>query len=111
MDDTPAPPPGDRDAARARYRALMRGRFMRSMYVLLGLVLLVSWGLGVASVLAPDVERLPGHDFSVPPARCVACHAPTSGAPPAAGTPPMAHVALPTCGFCHRQGPPVARDP
>jgi hypothetical protein len=105
MAEPPPQPTFDRAAARARYHALMRGRFMRSMYVLLGVVVLVSWGLGIASVFARDVENLPGHDLSVAPARCVTCH--TS---PAAGAPPMPHIAFPTCGFCHRQSPPPTRS-
>jgi hypothetical protein len=106
MADTP--PTFDREAARARYRAFMRGRLMRSMYLLLGVVLLASWALGIASIFAADVERLPGHDFTVPPARCVACHAPLAGrVEGSAGAPVMTHVAVPSCGFCHRQSPPT----
>ena len=44
----------------------------------------------MASVLAPDVERLPGHDFSVTPARCVACHVPAAGGQATAGAPVLA---------------------
>jgi hypothetical protein len=115
MSEPPAQPAFDRDAARARYRALMRGRFMRSMYALLGVVLLISWGFGIAAALASDVERLPGHDLTVPTARCLTCHtqpgAAGSAAAGAAGSrraPIMPHVALPTCGFCHRQSAPNA---
>ena len=97
------PPVFDKEAARRRYRATMRGPFMRSMVVLLALVILIAWGLGIAAVVARDVERLPGHDRSVPPHRCVSCH---TG--PAARAPEMPHVAFPSCGFCHRQGPPDA---
>jgi hypothetical protein len=124
MSDPPAQPTFDRAAARARYRATMRGPLMRSMYVLLGVVLLVSWAIGIASVLAKDVEGLPGHDLTVPPARCLACHATAGGAdsqsapapqvPEVAGllpAPPMPHLATPTCGFCHRQSPPAQPVP
>jgi hypothetical protein len=97
--EAPERPAFDKEAARRRYRATMRGPFMRTMYVLLGLVLLVSWGFGIAAAIASDVERLPGHDLAVPPQRCVACHA-----QPADAAPPMPHVAFPSCGFCHRQG-------
>ncbi|HEX9369514.1 MAG TPA: hypothetical protein VF897_00850 [Roseiflexaceae bacterium] len=98
----PAEPPAfDKEAARRRYRAQMRGPFMRSMYVLLALVVLAAWGLGIASVWAKDVERLPDHDLGVPPSRCVTCHAERRDDAPA-----MPHVAFPSCGFCHRQGLP-----
>ncbi len=99
-DDTPPTPPAfDKEAARRRYRATMRGPFMRTMNVTLALIILVAWGFGVAAVFAPDVENLPGHDITVPPSRCVTCH--TEGTNNA---PPMPHVAFPSCGFCHRQG-------
>jgi hypothetical protein len=111
MSEPPAQPSFDREAARARYRALMRGRFMRSMYLLLGAVLLISWGFGIAAALATDVERLPGHDLTVAPASCLACHAQPAGAGSGANggavaarpAPVMPHIAFPTCGFCHRQ--------
>jgi hypothetical protein len=96
----PEPPAFDKEAARRRYRATMRGPYMRSMFVLLALVILAAWGLGIASAFAPDVERLPNHDLSVAPSRCVSCHTAPNTAAPA-----MPHVALPTCGFCHRQSP------
>ena len=99
-DQAPAesPPAFDKEAARQRYRATMRGPFMRSMNTLLVLTLLIAWSFGIAAVFARDVEGLAGHDLSVPPSRCVACHA-------QAGTsaPPMPHFAFPSCGFCHRQ--------
>ena len=82
----------------------MRGPFMRSLYVLLALVILAAWGLGIGAVFARDVERLPGHDLSVSPSRCVSCHT-----APATRAPAMPHVAFPSCGFCHRQGPPDER--
>ena len=103
--DPPAAPSFDKEAARRRYRATMRGPFMRSLYVLLALVILTAWGLGIAAVFARDVERLPGHDLSVSPSRCVSCHA-----DPATRAPAMPHVAFPSCGFCHRQEPPEHRD-
>jgi len=78
----------------------MRGPLMRSMIIVLAIVLLAAWGLGIASVFAKDVERLPDHGLAVPPSRCVACHTQAPG-----GAPPMPHVAFPTCGFCHRQSP------
>jgi len=96
------PPVFDKEAARRRYRATMRGPFMRSLYVLLALVILAAWGLGIGAVFARDVERLPGHDLSVVPNRCVSCHT-----APASTAPAMPHIAFPSCGFCHRQGPPV----
>jgi hypothetical protein len=97
MTEPSQPAPFDRTAARARYRALMRGRLMRSMYVVLAIVLLAAWGLGIASIVAKDVERLPGHDLGVGPTRCITCHTQPGGAPA------MPHVAFPSCGFCHRQ--------
>jgi hypothetical protein len=103
--DPPAAPAFDKEAARRRYRATMRGPFMRSLYVLLALVILAAWALGIGAVFARDVERLPGHDLSVSPSRCVSCHT-----IPATSAPSMPHVAFPTCGFCHRQGPPENRD-
>jgi hypothetical protein len=75
---------------------------MRSLYVILALVILAAWGFGIAAAVAPDVERLPGHDLTVPPRQCLACHTQR-----ASGAPPMPHVAFPSCGFCHRQGPPA----
>ena len=96
-----AAPAFDKQAARRRYRATMRGPYMRSMYVLLALIILAAWGIGIGAAFARDVERLPNHDLSVPPSRCVACHTQASS-----DAPLMPHVAFPTCGFCHRQGPP-----
>jgi hypothetical protein len=98
---TPLPSAFDKEAARRRYRATMRSPLMRAMYILLALVLLASWGLGVVAAIARDVERLPGHDFRVPPHECVACHTQRLDNAPA-----MPHAAFPSCGFCHRQGPP-----
>jgi len=97
-----APPTFDKQAARARYRATMRSPLMRWLYALLALVILASWGIGIAAAIAPDVERLPGHDLSVTPRRCIACHA-----QPADGAPAMPHMAFPSCGFCHRQLAPT----
>lgn len=109
MSDQPPPDDADRDeppafdkaAARQRYRATMRGPYMRSMYVLLALVILAAWGVGIGAAIARDVERLPNHDLTVPPSRCVACHT-----QPSSSAPPMPHIAFPSCGFCHRQTPP-----
>jgi hypothetical protein len=98
--DDANPPAFDKEAARRRYRATMRGPFMRSMIIMLAIIMLIAWGLGIASVFAKDVERLPGHDFAVPPSRCVACHTQQLE-----DAPPMPHIAFPSCGFCHRQGP------
>ena len=53
-----APPPFDKQAARQRYRATMRGPYMRMMFVLLALIILTAWGLGIGAVFAGDVERL-----------------------------------------------------
>lgn len=97
------PPAFDKEAARRRYRATMRGPFMRSMNIMLVVILLISWGFGIAAVFAKDVERLPGHDLSVPRSRCVTCHTQAQNNAPA-----MPHLAFPSCGFCHRQSPPPA---
>ena len=105
-DDPDAPPAWDREAARARYRKLMRSWPMRLTYVLLVLTILFAWGWGIAAAIGPDVETLPGHDITVPTARCIACHTDAT-----TGAPPMNHPAAPTCGFCHRQGLPAARQP
>src|SRR5262245_37831747 len=97
--------PFDKEAARARYRKLMRGPFMRLMYLLLGATLLLAWGLGIAAAFSPGVEELPGHDVTVSPRACVACHSgQVQGVVPA--PPPMPHPAPPSCGFCHRQSVP-----
>ena len=96
------PPAFDKEAARRRYRATMRGPRMRLLYALLALVILASWGFGLAAVFAKDVERLPGHDLAVLPRQCLACHTQRLDA-----APPMPHIAFPTCGFCHRQSPPT----
>ena len=80
----------------------MRGPFMRSMYLLLAVVILAAWGLGIAAALAKDVERLPNHSITVAPSRCVACHV-----QPIDNAPVMPHLVFPSCGFCHRQGPPA----
>ena len=95
-------PAFDKEAARRRYRATMRGPYMRSMYVLLALIILAAWGVGIGAALARDVERLPNHDLTVPPSRCVACHT-----QPSNSAPQIPHVVFPSCGFCHRQGPPL----
>src|SRR5262245_21228514 len=98
----PDPPAFDKEAARQRYRATMRSPRMRLLYALLALVILLSWGFGAAAVFATDLERLPGHELGVLPRQCLACHTQRLG-----GAPAMPHVAFPTCGFCHRQSPPV----
>ena len=100
-----APPAFDKEAARRRYRAMMRGPLMRSLYALLAVVLLAAWGFGIAAAIARDVEQLPGHDLSVPPSRCVACHTQQVGRAPV-----MPHIAIPSCGSCHRQSPPRIED-
>ena len=99
------PKPFDREAARARYRKMMRSRPMRLMYLLLVLVILFAWAWGIAAAIAPDVERIPGHDITVPTQECITCH--TTGAA-ARGAPPMNHPRAPSCGFCHLQGLPEA---
>lgn len=114
--DPDAPPAWDREAARARYRKLMRSWPMRLMYLLLALTILFAWAWGLAAAIAPDVETLPGHEITVPTNACVTCHAIN---PAANNAPPMNHPVAPTCGFCHRLGLPSgtgqpsgwARDP
>lgn len=101
------PPAWDREAARARYRKLMRSWPMRLTYLLLVLTILFAWGWGIAAAVAPDVETLPGHDITVPTQQCIDCH---TGATTAT-IPSMTHPAAPSCGFCHRQGLPEARQP
>jgi hypothetical protein len=103
-DESPPPEPvWDREAARARYRRLMRSWPMRVTYVLLVLVILFSWAWGIAAAFASSVETLPGHDVTVPTQACITCHT-TDAARYAA--PPMSHPAAPSCGFCHRQSLP-----
>ncbi|HEX6293073.1 MAG TPA: hypothetical protein VFZ66_28075 [Herpetosiphonaceae bacterium] len=97
------PPQFDIEAARARYRKLMRSWPMRTMYLLLALVILFAWAWGIAAAIGPDVENLPGHDITVPTESCIACH---TTAASAENAPPMNHPAAPTCGFCHLQGLP-----
>lgn len=81
----------------------MRSWPMRILYALLALVILFAWAWSIAAAFGADVERLPGHDLSVPVARCVACHT----APAATdGAPRLRHPITPSCGFCHRQGLP-----
>jgi hypothetical protein len=101
--DPDAPPPFDREAARARYKKFMRSWPMRLMYLVLVLTIAFAWGWAGAAAFAPSVETLPGHDITVPTQSCVSCH--TDGAV-ANNAPPMNHLAAPSCGFCHRQGPP-----
>lgn len=101
MSDTPTPPTPpafDREAARRRYRATMRSPLMRALYALLVLILLASWGLGIAAAIAADVGHLPNHDRSTPPSACVACHTQQPAIAPA-----IPHIVFPSCGFCHRQ--------
>ncbi len=97
------PPQFDIEAARARYRSLMRSWPMRLLYLILVLVILFSWAFALASAFASDVEHLPGHNITVPTENCIWCH--TEGAR-VNEAPPMNHPATPTCGFCHRQGLP-----
>ncbi|MBA3944926.1 MAG: hypothetical protein H0X37_10250 [Herpetosiphonaceae bacterium] len=107
-------PPGerptfDREAARARYRKMMRGPFMRGVGIFTVVVILLSWAWGAAAAFAPNVEHLPNHDYSVRPARCIACHTQPANAPRPAGValpPRMPHWSAPSCGFCHRQSLP-----
>lgn len=100
--EPPAPPAFDKAAARQRYRATMRGPVMRALFIILALVILTTWGLGIAAAIAPDVEGHPGHDLLVPPRQCIACHT-----QPGSSAPPMPHIAVPSCGFCHRQSLPT----
>ena len=95
------PPPFDKAAARARYRALMRSAPMRFMFALTALVILTTWALGIAAAYAPEVKSLPGHDISVPVAACKDCH--NNGLE---RVPRFNHSYAPSCGFCHQQGPP-----
>lgn len=102
--DTPpeaGPPAFDKQAARARYRKLMRSTPMRLMYAITVLVILTTWGLGIAAAYAPDVKKLAGHDISVPVAACKDCH--NAGLSTA---PTFNHSYAPSCGFCHRQDLP-----
>ncbi|MBS1965429.1 MAG: hypothetical protein JST60_06365, partial [Chloroflexi bacterium SZAS-1] len=69
-----APPAFDKEAARRRYRATMRGPFMRTMNILLALIILAAWGFGIAAVFARDIEKLPDHGITVSPSRCITCH-------------------------------------
>src|SRR6266542_1704507 len=56
----PPAPVFDKEAARRRYRATMRGPFMRSMNIILVIILLTAWGFGIAAVCATDVAyRVP----------------------------------------------------
>lgn len=104
LDETPPEEPvWDREAARARYRRLMRSWPMRLTYVLVALVILFSWAWGIAAALGPDVEHLPGHDITVPPSACITCHTTDAAT---FNAPLMNHPAAPSCGFCHRQGLP-----
>ncbi len=96
-----AAPTFDKEAARARYRALMRSWPMRLMFIVTGLVLVMTWVLAFGSAYAPNVEKLPGHDITVGVAECKGCH--NSGLNSA---PRYNHAYAPTCGFCHRQGLP-----
>ena len=73
---------------------------MRLMYALLALTILFAWGWGLAAAFAPSVERLPGHDITVPTQACITCHTTQADANNA---PIMNHPAAPSCGFCHRQ--------
>ena len=82
----------------------MRGRPMRALVVFTLAVILLSWAFGVAAAIAPDVERLPGHDIGVARERCIACHVRQIE-----GAPPMNHPSAPSCGFCHRQGLPPSQ--
>ncbi len=92
----------DKEAARARYRALMRSWPMRLMFFTTGLVIVLTWVLAVGAAYGPDVKTLPGHDMSVPIAACKDCH--NKGV---AVAPKFNHSFAPTCGFCHVQAFPT----
>lgn len=96
-----APPPFDKEAARARYRKLMRSTPMRLLYALTIVVILMTWVLGIAAAFAPDVKKLPGHDITVSVPACKQCH--NAGINNA---PRFNHNYAPSCGFCHQQSPP-----
>lgn len=106
-------PAFDREAARARYRKLMRGPFMRGAGIFTVVVILLSWAWGAAAAFAPSVEHLPNHDYTVRPQQCVFCHTQSAATLPAgAAVPPrMPHWQAPSCGFCHRQSFPAAVTP
>ncbi len=75
---------------------------MKALGIFTILVILVSWAFGIAAAVAPDVERLSGHDITVGRDACISCHAQPIDAAPA-----MNHPPAPTCGFCHLQGLPA----
>lgn len=105
LPDEPQAPAWDREAARARYRKMMRGPFMRGVGIITVVAILLSWAWGAAAAFAPNVEHLPNHDFGVPTQQCIVCH--TRQLPnQQAEVPRMPHPAAPSCGFCHRQSFP-----
>lgn len=110
LDPEDTVPAFDRVAARARYRALMRGPFMRGVGILTVAVILLAWAFGAASAFAPNVQNLPNHDITVPVSACVSCHNRALPVRPN-NAPPMNHWNAPSCGFCHRQGLPVPSGP
>ena len=100
------PPPFDKEAARARYRALMRSWPMRLMFFMTGVVIVLTWVLAFGAAYGPEVEDLPGHDLTVAAAACKNCH--NAGLN---GAPSFNHSFAPTCGFCHKQGLPPGLPP
>ncbi|MBM7843183.1 hypothetical protein [Herpetosiphon giganteus] len=96
-----AAPVFDKEAARARYRAMMRSWPMRLMFAMTGLVIVATWVFAFGAAYGPDVKELPGHDVTVAVAECKTCH--NAGLPTA---PSFNHSFAPTCGFCHVQGMP-----
>ncbi|MCA1553813.1 MAG: hypothetical protein LC737_05500 [Chloroflexi bacterium] len=57
---------------------------------------LVAWVFTAFSVSAKTISNLSDHDAHTPPDSCIACHQSSANAPR------MTHLALPSCGYCHR---------
>lgn len=64
--------------------------------IIIMLFVLIAWIFTAYSVSAKTISNLPDHQVSMAPQTCTACHATDVRAPK------IPHVALPTCGYCHR---------
>jgi cytochrome c553 len=64
--------------------------------IIIMLFVLIAWVFTAYSVSAKTVSNLPDHQAGMAPHACTACHETDARAPK------IPHVALPTCGYCHR---------
>jgi hypothetical protein len=64
--------------------------------IAIAVFVLIAWAVTAVSLSAKTISNLPDHDIHTAPEQCIACHQSGENAPP------LPHVPLPSCGYCHR---------